>query len=647
MADNYENMSRENLINELKQLKDVRYGIVWDNKVEEFEEKSKNKIPILRDVAENTVFTDDSEPSHLILEGDNYHSLTCLNYTHKGKVDVIYIDPPYNTKNSGFVYNDKLVDDNDKFKHSKWLSFMEKRLKIARELLNEDGIIYISIDDHEMAGLKLLCDKIFDSKNFLAVQIWRGMHTVRNSSNEFNHNTEYILTYAKNMSHLIQKGSNETFLRYPKDKTKDYPYDDNDGNGRYKLDPLHARNFYTPFKYTFNNGYEWEAPEGRYPAFSPTSLKEKDDNGEIVFNGQTLRKATGEEVIYRGKEPQAKRYLKNVQEGVPPNTMLDSEIVGFNKDGTAELAKIFNGEKVFDQPKPTSLIKYLLKIQNANMKQKKNPIILDFFAGSGTTGQAVLELNKEDGIKRQFILCTNNELKPDKRKKLEESGLSLEEIEEQGICRKVTYPRVKRVVTGYEYTGKQEELLYGPIKLTWTQFKKATEHLETIENIKSLYADEYDTISHKVDDGVLKVVGEKKYTGFKEGTGGNIKYFRTDFVGENSVNKADDDDKLILAQNIGDMIAIRENTFTKIEENEWYQIYTNNDRYTCIYFEENTEKLLELKEKIVKLDKETALYIFSWADNEYASDFSDLNNVRIEDIPEPLLKVYKRIHGGA
>ena len=432
---NYQNWTKEDLSARIKTLeKRKKYGLVWEDKKEDVVEQCKNQLPILKEVRSKEIITDKDKPVNLFIEGDNYHALSVLNYTHEKKIDVIYIDPPYNTGNKDFIFNDRYVDSEDGYRHSRWLSFMQKRLMLAKNLLKNSGIIFISIDDTEMAGLKLLMDEIFSEQNFLAVFVWRGMHTVRNSSKDFNKNTEYILCYAKSKTALIEGGNPDTYLRVSKDKKDAYPLDDHDGKGHYKLDPLYARNYYKPYTYKFENGVIWKAPRGNYPRYSIETLKRMARSGEIVF---------------RGKEPKAKRYLKNVQEGVPPNTLLDNELVGFNKDGTIELLELFDDKKVFDQPKPVSLIKYLLSIKSKKFDYKK-AVILDFMAGSGTTGQAVLELNKKDGGNRQFILCTNNE---------------------NNICTDVCYPRVKKVIEGHrDSKGRKIEGLGGNLKYFKTSF---------------------------------------------------------------------------------------------------------------------------------------------------------------------------------
>lgn len=556
----YDNYTKNELIEELETLKEKKYGLVWDKKnsqeyLDAFvnwenvpENFAPKQFPVLQEVAKYEIKTPGDKPVNFLIEGDNYHSLACLNFTHKNKIDLIYIDPPYNTLSKGFIYNDKIVDSEDPYKHSKWLSFMHKRLVLAQKLLKNIGIIYISIDNHELAQLKLLCDDIFDEKNFLTIQIWRGMHTVRNSSKDFNNNTEYILVYAKDKKKLIEAGNQETYLRIFRDKTASYPHDNKDGKGPYKLDPIYARNFYTPYIYTFENGIKWEAPKGNYPRYSQGTLKELDLSNQIVFSG---------------KEPKAKRYLKDVQKGVPPSTLLPSEEVGFNKDGTSLLYEMF-GEKVFDQPKPLSLIKYLLSIQN-NKMSKDDFIVLDFFAGSGTTGHAVLEMNKEDGWNRRFILCTNNK----------------DENNEHEIASSVCYPRIKKAIDGYINTKKQ------------------------------------------------KIVG----------LGGNLKYFKTDFVEAQPTDK----NKRELVNNSTEMICIKENIFKLlVEEDLNFRIYVKGNKYLGIIF--NEDAIEAFKEEADKLEGQFIVYCFSYTGASPEKEFMDMKNKhRIEPIPEIILKVYREI----
>ena len=357
------------------------------------------------------------ENDNLIIHGDNLHALKALLPRYVNRIKCIYIDPPYNTGNEGWVYNDNVnsplmqewlkengaVDEEDLERHEKWLCMMWPRLHLLKELLAEDGVIFVSIDDNEVHHLRMLMDEIFGEKNFFAILTRRAMHTVRNSSKDFNLNADYTLVYAKEKSWFGEDKSR--YIRYIVDKSKKYPHDDNDGRGKYKLDPLHARNYYEPYTFTFENGVEWSPPSGSYPRYSENTLRQMEREGQIVFSGN---------------EPRAKRYLLEVQEGQPPDVFLSPEIVGFNKDGTSELRDIFGEGGVFAQPKPVKFVKFLLELLRS-----KDAIILDSFAGSGTTAHAVLALNKEDGGNRKFIL-----------------------IECEDYADTVTAERVRRVING-------------------------------------------------------------------------------------------------------------------------------------------------------------------------------------------------------
>ena len=333
---------------------------------------------------------------NLIIHGDNLHALKALLPRYGGEVKCIYIDPPYNTGNESWIYNDKTnspllkewfkqnspVDGEDLERHDKWLCMMWPRLQLLKDLLADNGVIFVSVDDNEQPHLRMMMDEIFGEGNFFAVLTRRAMHTVRNSSKDFNLNADYVLAYAKEKSWFGE--DKDRYIRHITDKSARYPRDDGDGRGKYKFDPIHARNYYEPYSFTFTNGFEWSAPTGRYPVYSVETLRMLEGDGRIDLSG---------------KEPRVKRYLEEVQEGQPPDAVLSPEIAGFNSDGTRELRSIFGEGGVFPQPKPTKLVKFLLEIL-----RDPETIILDSFAGSGTTAHAVLALNKEDGGNRKFIL---------------------------------------------------------------------------------------------------------------------------------------------------------------------------------------------------------------------------------------------------
>ena len=399
--------------------KQKKYGLVWEEKPEDVEERLRDSLPVFKEVKERAILsTSPDAPNHILIEGDNLEALTALSYTHEGKIDVIYIDPPYNTGNKDFIYNDSFVDSEDGYRHSKWLSFMSKRLKIAKRLLSDKGVIFISIDDNEQAQLKLLCDEVFGLNNFIANVIWEKKYTIANDAKYFSDNHDFIVSYAKNKPNF-KIGQ----LPRTKEMNAAYKNPDNHPKGPWKATPLHARSgseASAKFSYKFKNGVIFTPPKGRYSAYSSETLKILDEANEIWFG------ADGRSV------PSRKTFLCDLKKsGVVPRTIIKFEQGGHNHEADEEIKSIL-GAKVFSSPKPSKLIKLLLNI--ANLPQQS--IILDFFAGSGTTLHATMQLNSEDGGHRQCILVTNNENK---------------------ICEEVTYERNKRVINGYT-TPKGEQV---------------------------------------------------------------------------------------------------------------------------------------------------------------------------------------------
>ena len=399
--------------------KQKKYGLVWEEKPEDVEERLRDSLPVFKEVKERSILsTSPDAPNHILIEGDNLEALTALSYTHEGKIDVIYIDPPYNTGNKDFIYNDSFVDSEDGYRHSKWLSFMSKRLRIAKRLLSDKGVIFISIDDNEQAQLKLLCDEVFGLNNFIANVIWEKKYTIANDAKYFSDNHDFIVSYAKNKPNF-KIGQ----LPRTKEMNAAYKNPDNHPKGPWKATPLHARSgseASAKFSYKFKNGVIFTPPKGRYSAYSSETLKILDEANEIWFG------ADGRSV------PSRKTFLCDLKKsGVVPRTIIKFEQGGHNHEADEEIKSIL-GSKVFSSPKPSKLIKLLLNI--ANLPQQS--IILDFFAGSGTTLHATMQLNSEDCGHRQCILVTNNENK---------------------ICEEVTYERNKRVINGYT-TPKGEQV---------------------------------------------------------------------------------------------------------------------------------------------------------------------------------------------
>lgn len=416
---------RSDLLKLLREHK--KYGLVWEDKPEAVEERLREELPVLREEKSRAIVSDAPDaPNHILIEGDNLEALTALTYTHEGKIDVIYIDPPYNTGNKDFVYNDSYVDSEDEYRHSKWLSFMAKRLRIAKRLLSDKGVIFISIDDNEQANLKLLCDEVFGFNSFVATYFWKRTSTPPALSYKVRRKLEYVLCYQKKDIQqrsfvqgytdggdipLLNSGNPIGRLTFPIGSVH---FGIEDGTYSHKatykitlLNEVTIRNGINLNEFTADGHFKW----------SQDYLNKEIDKGTYF-------------IIKTSKfSPRFQREQKSTK--VPSNIIDDEVLVGTNEDAQKEFAD-FNLEYSFDYAKPTTLISFLSKMP---FWYEREITILDFFAGSGTTLHATMQLNAEDGGHRQCILVTNNE---------------------NNICENVTYERNKRVINGYTKPNGEE-----------------------------------------------------------------------------------------------------------------------------------------------------------------------------------------------
>ena len=449
-----------------------KYGLVWEDKPEDAEQRMVNEQPVLVEVPERAILSDDAEaPNHILIEGDNLEALTALSYTHAGKIDVIYIDPPYNTGNKDFIYNDSFVDKEDGYRHSKWLSFMNKRLKIAKNLLSDKGVIFISIDDNEQAPLKLLCDEIFGERNFVAKFDWRKK-TGANDAKDIAVITESILLYSNSKELAVER---EIWNRDEGSRNmKRFKFSDEfvETRGKYYLDTLDRGGL----QYSDSMNYGIEAPDGGmiYP------------NGRSEFVNDGWIWKWGKDKVKWGLENKFLEFVKSKKSSGSKYTIkykvyenVDNEgnirkkvgraftnfiLEPINQQGNSELMALF-GEVPFSNPKPLGLLQYLL-----NTIVIKDVTILDFFAGSGTTLHATMQLNAEDGGHRQCILVTNNE---------------------NGICENVTYERNRRVIQGYT-TPKGEKvpgLTRNNLRYYKTKFVPRDKSPKNLRNLMALSTD--------------------------------------------------------------------------------------------------------------------------------------------------------------
>ena len=410
-----------------------RYGLVWEESEEEAQEIMQEYLPVFKeDESKRLDSVPEGSPNHVLIEGDNLNALTALTYTHAGKIDVIYIDPPYNTGNKDFVYNDSFVDKEDGYSHSKWLSFMDKRLKIAKKLLSDKGVIFISIDDNEQASLRLLCDEVFGEHNCLVNMVWDlGSGT---SAGHFTRAHEYILVYALNRNNIPNFSGGEGVIDDRAIKKK-------------SIKNAESEYFFKAgTKFEASDGFEltgeWGGSEktrlvkGRFICENK-QLKEdvvlaacwtQRNQMDSFFSGKETFDSKGQKVLEFYFRDNGKLYCRKERDTINPPSVLRN--IATTKQGSALLKDMFDGQVVFDFSKPIKLLQFLLSLRSPNA------IVLDFFAGSGTTLHATMQLNSEDGGHRQCILVTNNE---------------------NGICEKVTYERNKRVIQGYT-TPKGEQV---------------------------------------------------------------------------------------------------------------------------------------------------------------------------------------------
>lgn len=476
------------LIEEIIKLqKNRKLGLVWENKTESLAVSLASEISVLEDLESRTLHPLKDREFNFLIEGDNLQALSIMNFTHRENIDVIYIDPPYNTGNNDFKYNDNFVLKDDLFRHSSWLSFMSKRLWLAKDLLKKEGVIIISIDDNEQAHLKLLCDEIFSENNFVAC-------------------LPTIMNLKGNQDEFAFAGTHEYTLIYAKDKASstfnNLSIETDEISEEWQQDEIGWWKKGAGLKMTGINAPRERQPSLFFPVWvnkdgSNLSLDEKKGWSKIlpITDGQEMSWRWSrdkflrdkDDVIIAGKYPNWTFYKKQRPElgelpsKKPKSTFYKAQYSTTN--GASQVKAIF-GSKIFEYPKPLELIIDLLEITT-----KKDSLILDFFAGSGTTGHALEVLNRRDGGKRRYILCTNNE---------------------NGIAENVTYERIKRIAREISNLEKFSQLptnlKYLKIKSisnskTYLNKKRMVEQINTLIQFKE---DTFESILIRADFSIFK-----------------------------------------------------------------------------------------------------------------------------------------------
>ena len=565
----YSKYTKEQLIKELHSLREQKkFGLVWEDRLEEVVERCKTQAPILKPVSAMNVNGKKDEQRHIMIEGDNYHALEVLNYTHKEKIDVIYIDPPYNTGAKNWKYNNNYVEREDAFRHSKWLSMMNRRLILAKNLLKNDGVLICAIDENEHANLILLLRNIFPQNKIDSITVVHNPRGVQGKNFSYTH--EYaVFVYPGDGGKYITDAKREETL-----------------NRNFRVDGSNsprktAKTCFYPFLVRNKKiiGVGDVADDNFHPKKQTESREGVVYVWPIDVNGVerkwSFSRGTVEEIFDQLEVREHKKdrlEIYRLKDYAPYRTVWSGSRYDANEYGS----KLVNGiiDVVFPFPKSLYTV---YDCVFAVARNRLNAIVLDFFAGSGTTGHAVMDLNKEDGGNRQFILCTNNE-----------NNDGDKGDESKGIARGACQPRIRGVMGGYKKKGGGEKV---------------------------------------------------------EGLGGNLEYLKTEFVDVDNVSNVSDKKKLEFTHEAGWTIALKENAFTEVEKNDWYQIFTDGEnKFVGVYFREDLEKIEDFEKEI--LDKpEVKMYLFSYGGNDdWRNDYEEYENVSVESIPEPILRVYKSLN---
>lgn len=576
-----------------KELVSKKFGLVWEKHSETVFTMMQDSIPVFTEDEDREILTDESLPYNFLLEGDNLHSLTLLAKTHRHKIDVIYIDPPYNTGAKDWKYNNDYVDKVDTYRHSKWLSMMSERMKIASTLLKDDGVFICAIDENELGTTLLLIEEIFGDG--YAVDPIAVVHNPRGVQGD---NFSYVNEYA---IFVYRKGYKVIGERIVEEEEVDWSPLRNWGSESERSD---ARNCFYPVyvkdgkivgfgDVTPNEIHpkqtEYDEKTGTYAVY-PIDVKGVERKWRYA-----RQSVEGIWHLLRAKETKSGYDIELGKNYAPYKTVWTDKKYDANEYGTQLISSMIpNNEFTF--PKSIHTVYDCLY---AVLRDRKNAVVLDYFAGSGTTGHAVLMLNDNTSNNHRFILCTNNDVGEAREKEYEsrygdidDSSTEWQEWKDKyGIASSVTYPRIRSAIKGFTHTKDFKTILFQK-KITPAVLKNMDKTLKEIGQITDKYESEYDEVKLDVDGETIVVFGIVKKGNEVKGLPANLKYYHTEFVDKESETLTDD-----LLEHVSEMIQLQ------------YGVKVDGEKYVMILdddamddFEKHHSDLAEIKAVFVSQD---------------------------------------------
>jgi len=553
--------------------------------------------------AEKGEQSEETNSGNKIIHGDNLEALKSLLPEYEGRIDVVYIDPPYNTGKEKWQYNDNVnhpkiqkwlgeivgQEGEDLTRHDKWLCMMYPRIKLLHKLLKDDGVFYCSIDDYEQGNLKPMLDSIFGHQNFLNNVIWQRAYSPVNTKKRFSANHDFVVCYAKNKSQV------ELLLPRTEDANDRYSNPDNDERGIWKSSDFSVGPAVETKLYpiTLPSGRVVTPPNGRCWLLTKERYQEFLDDDRIWFgeNGDAV--------------PSVKKFITEVKDGMTPMTVWPYSEVGHTQDAKKEIKELFPKSKLpFETPKPTKLMEKILSLKN-----KPDAIVLDSFAGTGSTAHAVLKLNKNDGGNRKFIL-----------------------VELENYAEEITALRVKKAVQGYEFTGKKKNTL-SSYSINVTNLKKSDRILEELEAFKK--DDKYSQVKIEEENGNIAITGVENISGKFEGTGGKFDFYELGqpiFKEDKNLNEEVGEEKI---REYIYYTETKQHLSRKREEEHKYLLDIFNDTGYYFYYEQ--DKLTSLDIETLNIVTEKSEQYIIYADHCLLDpDYMLENNIIFKKIPRDI-----------